>query len=125
MVHRDLKPANLKLGPEGRLKVLDFGIAKAARPAALPADGVPPTATGLIRGTAPYMSPEQLRGEPADTRGDVWAFGCLLYEMLTGARPFLACRRRRSWRPSCVTTWIGSGCPQTLRPPSAACCAAA
>jgi serine/threonine-protein kinase len=88
VVHRDLKPANLKLVPDGRLKVLDFGIAKAADAAAQPADGVTATHTGLIRGTAPYMSPEQLRGEPADTRGDIWAFGCVFYEMLTGGRPF-------------------------------------
>jgi serine/threonine-protein kinase len=91
IVHRDLKPANVKLGDSGRVKVLDFGIAK---PMAGPDDatrvaGVEPTTSpGTLLGTAPYMSPEQARGLPVDTRSDLWAFGCLLYEMLTGRRAF-------------------------------------
>lgn len=97
IVHRDLKPANVKITPEGRVKVLDFGLAKAAdvSPAATSRDtGLSPTITslgtvaGVIIGTAAYMSPEQARGKPVDKRADVWAFGCLLFEMISGKRPF-------------------------------------
>ena len=96
VVHRDLKPANIKVTPEGTVKVLDFGLAKALDPTAGP-DGDPansPTLTaaatqmGVILGTAAYMAPEQARGKPVDKRADIWAFGCVLYEMLTGRRPF-------------------------------------
>jgi len=90
IVHRDLKPDNVMLGPRGLVKVLDFGIAKMTGPAA--PDGVTatvgPTAAGAIVGTAAYMSPEQARGQPVDRRTDIWAFGCVLYEMLTGRRAF-------------------------------------
>ena len=99
IVHRDLKPANLQLTPAGAVKILDFGLAKAAAPtAAYAATGstngptlanpVHMTQAGVVLGTAPYMSPEQARGLPVDTRTDVWAFGAVLYEMLTGARAF-------------------------------------
>ena len=96
VVHRDLKPANIKIRPDGVVKVLDFGLAKAVAPAGLAADGsrLPPqtmggTRDGLIVGTAAYMSPEQARGQPVDTRADIWAFGCVLYEMLSGQGPFV------------------------------------
>ena len=86
-MHRDLKPANIKITPDGVVKVLDFGLAKAAT-----ADDVPPDVTesrdGAILGTAAYMSPEQARGQSVDKRGDIWAFGCVLYEMLTGRLAF-------------------------------------
>ena len=112
VVHRDLKPANLKVTPDGG-KVLDFGIAKARtgrRPDAQPAIGRPPPPPGLILGTAPYMSPEQARGKAVDTRADIWAFGCVLYEMLTGGRPFPGRHPPRSWpRCSSATTWT-AGC---------------
>jgi serine/threonine-protein kinase len=95
IVHRDLKPANIKLTPDGTVKVLDFGIAKAldARqasgpgPAALTTPAM--TEAGFVLGTAAYMSPEQARGKAVDERTDVWAFGCVLYEMLTGKAAFL------------------------------------
>jgi serine/threonine protein kinase len=92
IVHRDLKPSNIKITPDGVVKVLDFGLAKA-----LAAEGSGPdlaksptmtgggTIAGVILGTAAYMSPEQARGQPVDKRTDIWAFGCVLFEMLTGS----------------------------------------
>ena len=88
VIHRDLKPANLRLTPTGRLKILDFGIAQLAqsdRPPDLTASLTHPQE---ITGTLPYMAPEQLRGEKADVRSDIWAVGVVLYEMATGCRPF-------------------------------------
>jgi serine/threonine-protein kinase len=99
IVHRDLKPANVKLRDDGAVKVLDFGLAKASDPLPANASGLTqaPTITspamtqiGVILGTAAYMSPEQARGKAVDKRADIWAFGCVLYEMLTGARAFEA-----------------------------------
>jgi Tol biopolymer transport system component/predicted Ser/Thr protein kinase len=95
MVHRDLKPANIKITPEGRVKVLDFGLAKALASDSAPADPVSsPTLTmratmaGVIMGTAAYMAPEQARGQSVDKRADIWAFGVVVYEMLTGRQLF-------------------------------------
>ena len=90
VVHRDLKPANIKVRPDGTVKVLDFGLAKALErgapvPAAIRKDA---TAIGMILGTPSYMSPEQARGKAVDKRCDIWAFGCVFYEMLTARRPF-------------------------------------
>jgi eukaryotic-like serine/threonine-protein kinase len=95
IVHRDLKPANIKVTPQGTVKVLDFGLAKtgpapddeaqSGEPAYLSGDA---TATGQVLGTPGYMSPEQARGAAVDQRADVWGFGCLLYELLTGSRAF-------------------------------------
>ena len=85
IIHRDLKPSNIKLRPDGVIKVLDFGLARIAPGRESPdAD----TSSGLIVGTPAYMSPEQARGKVVDKRSDIWAFGCLLYEMLTGRRAF-------------------------------------
>ena len=89
IVHRDIKPANIKLTPEGRVKVLDFGLAKVLWSRTSGEDQtVNATQAGRVVGTPPYMSPEQLRGQPLDARGDIWAFGCLLYEMLSRNRAF-------------------------------------
>ena len=98
VIHRDLKPANIKVKADGTVKVLDFGLAKAFQPeasdpglSASPTISLTAAATqmGMIIGTAAYMSPEQASGKTVDKRADVWAFGVVLYEMLTGARPFV------------------------------------
>ena len=100
IVHRDLKPANVKLRTDGTVKVVDFGLAKLADAGAATASTPPGmsllptiaspvvTQAGAILGTVAYMSPEQARGKPVDERTDIWSFGCVLYEMLTGLRPF-------------------------------------
>jgi serine/threonine protein kinase len=103
IVHRDLKPANIKLRPDGTVKVLDFGLAKAAAATPVGGEGAGadpfdlPTLTspamtevGVILGTAAYMAPEQAKGQAVDRRADIWAFGCVVFEMLTGRRCFAA-----------------------------------
>ena len=100
IIHRDLKPANVKAREDGTVKVLDFGLAKALDPrsagearqesqyADSPTFTAAMTMPGIILGTAAYMPPEQVKGRPVDRRADLWAFGCVLFEMLTGQRPF-------------------------------------
>src|SRR6185503_14213730 len=99
IIHRDLKPANVKITPAGKVKVLDFGLAKAMEPASgirpvdlghsnSPTLSVMATNAGVILGTAGYMSPEQAKGRAADHRSDIFSFGCVLYEMITGRLTF-------------------------------------
>ncbi|HVH28778.1 MAG TPA: protein kinase [Vicinamibacterales bacterium] len=94
IIHRDLKPANIAFTVDGQVKVLDFGLAKAVESESMADVANSPTMTlggtqaGVILGTAPYMAPEQAKGRPADKRSDIWALGCVLYEMLTGKRAF-------------------------------------
>ena len=100
IIHRDLKPANIRVRPDGTVKVLDFGLAKFNAPVGDRSSGEGPgfsaptitspamTMQGVILGTAAYMAPEQAKGKPLDRRADIWAFGCVLYEMLTGRRAF-------------------------------------
>src|SRR5262247_2165833 len=101
IIHRDLKPANIKIRSDGTVKVLDFGLAKLAESSAVAGTNSSPlslsptitspalmTGVGVLLGTAAYMAPEQAKGKPADKRSDIWAFGCVLYEMLAGRRAF-------------------------------------
>ena len=95
IIHRDLKPANVKITPEGSVKLLDFGLAKALEGEVTTSDiSTSPTISrmatqaGIILGTAAYLSPEQAKGKPVDRRADIWAFGCVLYEMLTAKLAF-------------------------------------
>jgi Tol biopolymer transport system component len=95
IIHRDLKPANIKVTPDGQTKILDFGLAKAVAGdsaegdiAHSPTISVAATIAGVLLGTAGYMSPEQAKGKSVDRRADIWAFGCVLYEMLTGMPAF-------------------------------------
>ena len=98
IIHRDLKPANIKLRPDGVVKILDFGLAKALEQSRhidadtmnSPTLSVHATEAGLILGSAPYMAPEQTRGQPVDKRADIWAFGVVLHDMLTGRGLFIA-----------------------------------
>ena len=135
IIHRDLKPANIKLRPDGTVKVLDIGLAKALEPASTSADrwrNNRPTITrpamtrmGVILGTAVYISPEQAKGRAADKRSDMWAFGCVLDEMLPAKARLEATTSARRSRRCCVASRIGAPSPQRRRRRFAGCCAAA
>lgn len=105
IIHRDLKPANIKITPEGQVKILDFGLAKHFHPelsegsaAGRPTRSMSLTDSGIVLGTPAYMSPEQWNGGALDHRADLWAFGCLLYEMLTGKHPFARATRAETMK---------------------------
>ena len=118
IVHRDLKPANIRITPDGEVKILDFGLAKEWLPEPGDADFTEsPTITaemtraGTVLGTAPYLSPEQAKGQAIDRRTDIWAFGCVFFEMLRDNAPFPEARRPRSW----LIFWSAIRSGQTCR----------
>ena len=131
IVHRDLKPANIKITPDGAVKVLDFGLAKAVSGdgSVARSDATSPTtradATGAVIGTAAYMSPEQARGQRVDKRTDIWAFGCVLYEMLTGRVRSPATRSQTRSPGSSSASRTGRRCRRQRRRRFDGCCSAA
>ncbi len=116
VVHRDLKPSNIFLTSDGRLKILDFGLARTSRSEAGTAetevDTVSATEPGTVLGTVGYMSPEQIRGLPAESTSDIFSFGCVLYEMVAGKRPFGG-----ATAPEAMAAILRDGAPALSEPP--------
>jgi serine/threonine protein kinase len=130
IVNRDLKPANVKITPKGRVKLLDFALAKMReehpRAALSNSPTVLATTPGMILGTAAYMSPEQAKGREADRASGVWAFGCIVYEMLAGrARSSGARRLARCSGASSRPSRSGAGCRRRRRREFGGCCGGA
>ena len=129
VIHRDLKPANIQVRTDGTVKVLDFGLAKTVHPTSEEAEDLNAAALssvpGVVLGTAAYMSPEQARQQPVDRRVDMWAFGCVLFEMLTARPAFAGELDRQSWSRSSKANPIGRPCRHPHRRPLADCCGVA
>jgi serine/threonine protein kinase len=125
VVHRDLKPSNIQLTPEGAVKILDFGVAKQAAPREGGERREGHTASGQVIGTAGYMSPEQARGKLVDRRTDLWALGCVLFEMLTGSRAFDGETSSDTVAAVLRAEPSGRGFPEALRPRPFVSCAGA
>jgi serine/threonine protein kinase len=129
IVHRDIKSSNIKLTPEGRVKVLDFGLAKAVGGdfegkdvSQLPTKGAARTKDGRILGTPSYMSPEQMRGKNVDRRADLWTFGCVLYELLTGRKTFSGATTSDTIAAVLHTEPAWEALPQDTPANTSACC---
>jgi len=132
VVHRDLKPANVKVTPEDKVKILDFGLAKAvlgeiSSPDATHSQTITAAMTraGVVLGTAAYMSPEQAKGKLVDKRADIWAFGCVLFECLSGRPVFEAETVAETIAAILNRELSGTRCRRRFRRGSRSCCAAA